>query len=176
MMDDCAVVATQLGRVPRSVVEVVARCHLGLPTVIAMPPYLDDGTPFPTRYWLVCPLAVKRIARLESRGGVKAADARISSDPSFASRYSAAMERYARERDALIGDDASTHRPAGGVGGSARGVKCLHAHYADHIAGNDNPVGEITADSVQLLDCEVECVTLIDDAIQRNPEWRERGR
>lgn len=150
-----------------------ARCHLGVPTVIAVPPHLDDGTPFPTRYWLTCPLAVLRIGRLESAGGVKAAEQRIAAEPLYARRHEAAMERYARDRDALIAPDAPPHRPSGGVGGAARGVKCLHAHYADHAAGNDNPVGEDTAAAVEPLDCAAPCVATVGGVAGRNPQWRE---
>ena len=32
-------------------------------------------------------------------------------------------------------------RPTGGVGGTRTGVKCLHAHWAWHLAGGDDPVG-----------------------------------
>ena len=144
--------------------------------VIAVPPHLDDGTPFPTRYWLTCPLAVRRIGRLESRGGVRAADDRLGADPRFRERFAAAMARYAGERDALIADDAPPFHPSGGVGGSRQGVKCLHAHYADHAAGNDNPVGEETAASIEPLDCTVECVAVVDGEPARNPEWREPKR
>ena len=175
-MDDRTAVAVQLEREPRSVIDVAARCHLDVPTVIAVPPHLDDGTPFPTRYWLTCPLATKRIGRLESAGGVKAAEARIAYDAEFAARHQAAMERYRRDRDALIGPDAPPHHPSGGVGGAARGVKCLHAHYADHAAGNDNPVGEAAAASVEPLDCAVSCVALVDGVPMRNPDWREPRR
>jgi len=49
------------------------------------------------------------------------------------------------------------------------GVKCLHAHYADHAAGNENPVGAVTAPFVEPLDCTVPCV--VDG--ERNPAWRE---
>ncbi len=175
-MDDRTAVAVQIEREPRSVVEVAARCHLGVPVVIAVPPHLDDGTPFPTRYWLTCPLATKRIGRLESGGGVKAAEARLVHDAVFAARHDAAMARYARERDVLIAPDAPRHRPSGGVGGAAQGVKCLHAHYADHAAGNDNPVGEDTAGAIEPLDCSVPCVTVVDGEPMRNPEWREPRR
>ena len=175
-MDDRTAVAVQLEREPRSVVEVAARCHLGVPVVIAVPPHLDDGTPFPTRYWLTCPLATKRIGRLESAGGVKAAEARVGHDADFAARFHAAMTRYARERDALIGPNAPAHRPSGGVGGAAQGVKCLHAHYADHAAGNDNPVGEDTAARIEPLDCAMACVAAVDGTPMRNPDWREPKR
>ena len=167
-MDDFDVVAAQIGRTPRSVVDVVARCHLGLPVVIAVPPHLDDGTPFPTRYWLTCPLAVLRVARIESTGGVKAAEARIEHDADYAAAHQAAMERYAAERDALIDADGGYHRPTGGVAGAQRGVKCLHAHYADHAAGNNNPVGGDTA-----AVGETACCTAIEGKVARDPLWQE---
>lgn len=175
-MDDRDAVAVQLGRKPRSAVDVAARCHLDLPVVIAVPPHLDDGTPFPTRYWLTCPLASRRIGRIESRGGVKAAEARIAGDELLAARFAAANRRYARDRDALVVADAPAHRPTGGVGGTTIGVKCLHAHYADHAAGNDNPVGEHTAVAIEPLDCAAPCVALIDGEPGRNPAWREPKR
>ena len=37
-------------------------------------PVLDDGTPMPTRYWLVGKQARLAIDRLESAGGVSAAE------------------------------------------------------------------------------------------------------
>lgn len=175
-MDDLAAVTVQLGRAPRSSIQVVARCHLDLPVVIAVPPHLDDGTPFPTRYWLTCPVAVRRIGRVESVGGVGAAEDRIEADPEFAARFDRATERYARDRDALIEPDAPPYGPTGGVGGTRLGVKCLHAHYADHAAGNDNPVGELTAEAVEPLDCEVPCVAMLEGVLARNPEWYERKR
>ncbi|HSF84617.1 MAG TPA: DUF501 domain-containing protein [Acidimicrobiia bacterium] len=175
-MDDRGIVAAQLGREPRSTVEVVARCHLGVPVVIAVPPHLDDGTPFPTRYWLTCPLATRRIGRIESRGGVRAAEDRIAADPALAERFAAANDRYQRERDTLIGDDAPPHVPSGGVGGTQYGVKCLHAHYADFAAGNDNPVGEHTASEIEPLDCRTPCVAEIEGVVRRDPDWREPKR
>jgi hypothetical protein len=172
-MSDRQVVAVQIDREPRSVVEVVARCHLGLPTVIKVPPHLDDGTPFPTTYWLTCPLASRRIGRLEAAGGVRKADQRISGDPEFAAAHASAMDRYRKERAELISPDAPRHLPTGGVAGSRGGVKCLHAHYADHAAGNENPVGAGVADEIEPLDCIVPCVAESHDDAVRNPNWAE---
>jgi uncharacterized protein len=146
---------------------------LGLPTVIKVPPHLDDGTPFPTTYWLTCPLASRRIGRLEAAGGVKQAEARIETDHEFGAAFRGAMARYEAERDALVGADAPEHRPTGGVGGSRRGVKCLHAHYGDHAAGNANPVGEATAAAIEPLDCTVACVAEAEGVVARNVDWIE---
>lgn len=167
-MNERAVLEAQLGRPLRAPSQVVSRCHLDLPVVVDVPPILDDGTPFPTRFWLTCPLAVKRIGRLEGIGGVKRMEAKAAADPVFAARLEAAHRRYAAERDALVPAGVAV-RPRGGVGGTAQGVKCLHAHYADHRAGNDNPVGEVVAAWIEPLDCRVPCV--VDDG--PNPDWHE---
>lgn len=172
-MNDRDIVRVQLGRSPRSSFEVKAVCHLGLPVVISVPPFLEDGTPFPTRYWLTCPLAGRRIGRVESRGGVKAAEARIEAEPDFAERHRAAMERYERQRDALIPEDTAGPRPTGGVGGARAGVKCLHAHYADYVSGHDNPIGEAIAPEVEPSDCAMPCVINQGGIADRNPDWRE---
>ena len=172
-MNDQQVVAVQLDRPLRAAIDVVFRCPLGLPAVVAVPPLLKDGTPFPTRYWLSCPLARIRVGRLESAGGVKAMERWVDADPAIGARFQAAAERYAAERDSLV-PESTTHRPSGGVAGSERGVKCLHAHYADYRAGHDNPVGEVVAPWVDPLDCAMPCVAEQDDgAVGRNPAWRE---
>jgi hypothetical protein len=172
-MSDRQVVALQIGREPRSVVDVATRCHLGLPVVTKVPPHLDDGTPFPTTYWLSCPLATRRIGRLEADGGVRRADVRIAEDAAFAAAHAAAMQRYRHDRDALIEPGRPGPRPSGGVGGARDGVKCLHAHYADFAAGNQNPVGEETAAAVEPLDCSQPCVVEVDGAVRLNPDWME---
>ena len=172
-MDDRAIVEVQIGRPPRSSVTVEARCHLGLPVVIEVPPILDDGTPFPTLHWLTCPLATLRISRQEAEGGVKAADAAIASDADLAVAWDAAMERYRRQRDALLPRDWDAPAPRGGIAGSQRGVKCLHAQYADSAAGNDNPIGARVREDVEPLDCPVPCVIEADGTVLSNPRWVE---
>ena len=169
-MDDAAVVAVQIGRPLRSGADVVARCHLGLPVVTRVPPILDDGTPFPTLFWLTCPLAVKRIGRLEATGAVGALEGEM--DAALGAALEAASERYAAAREELVPPGA-TRVPAGGVGGTRNGIKCLHAHYADHGAGNANPIGLLTAPWVEPLNCAVGCVAEGSSGPRRNPEWSE---
>lgn len=164
--DDRRVIEVQIGRPLRADSEVVARCHLDLPVVLEVPPHLDDGTPFPTLYWLTCPVANSRIGRLEGAGGVKRMEAKAESDPVFGAALDAAHLAYAAKRDAKI-TRTDGPQPSGGVGGAATGVKCLHAHYAHHVAGEDNPVGDLVARWVEPLDCQVRCV--VDGAL--NPEW-----
>jgi len=142
-MDDRARVRALLGREPQGRFEVVVRDAAGDPVVIRNDPLLDDGTPMPTRYWLVGPTQVRDVSRLESTGGVGAAETDI--DPAAVAE---AHRRYAAERDAAMPTDHAGPRPSGGVGGTARGVKCLHAHYAWFLAGGDDPVGRWVADQL----------------------------
>lgn len=164
--DDRTVIEVQIGRPLRASSEVVARCHLGMPVVVRVPPHLDDGTPFPTLYWLTCPLAVTRIGRLEGTGGVRRMEAKAAADTEFGDRLAAAHASYASERDREV-ENTDAPRPSGGVGGAATGVKCLHAHYAHAASGGDNPVGELVAAWIGPLDCDVPCV--VGDGM--NPEW-----
>jgi hypothetical protein len=90
----------------------------------------------PTRYWLVDPAVRAAVSRLEAAGGVRAAEA--AADPE---ELAAAHAAYAAERDAAIDPAHTGPRPSGGVGGTRRGVKCLHAHYAFFLAGGADPVG-----------------------------------
>lgn len=134
--DDVAELTALLGRPPQADFEIVVRTTRGRPAVIRNAPLLDDGTPMPTRYWLVDPDLVLAVSRLEAEGGVRAAEAAVDSDALAASHA-----RYAEERDAALPPDHHGPRPHGGVGGTATGVKCLHAHYAYFLAGGDDPVG-----------------------------------
>ena len=200
---DSEVLALQIGRPLRAASKVLRRCNLGLPIVAEVPPILDTGEPFPTRYWLTCPLAHRRIARLEGEGGVRDTQAKIDADPELSKAVEAAHARYARDREALLpavtalsgtalsrertavtalsgertaGDrtaGTAQPRPSGGVGGSSGGVKCLHAHYADSAAGNDNPIGRDLHGAIGEPRCQAPCVAVVDGKLQRNPDWRE---
>lgn len=116
----------------------------GTPVVLRNAPLLHDGTPMPTRYWLLAGRDSTAIGRLEAAGGVKAAEAAV--DPEA---LRDAHRRYAAERDGQLPDDYDGPRPSGGVGGTRQGVKCLHCHYAWYLAGGDDPVGEWVAERLE---------------------------
>jgi hypothetical protein len=133
---DVAAVTELLGRPPRGHFRVVVRAADGTPVVIRNHPLLFDGTPMPTRYWLVDRDLNRRIGRLEAGGGVRDAEAAVPPD-----ELAAAHEQYRAERDAELPDGWAGPTPFGGVGGTRRGVKCLHTHYAWYLAGGADPVG-----------------------------------
>jgi uncharacterized protein len=142
---DRAAVAEQLGRPPRAIRAVAYRCPSGHPAVIQTSPKLDDGTPFPTLYYLTCPRLTSLTSRLEASGLMKDMTERLAEDEYLAASYLAAHRSYLAERDAIepLGTDVS----AGGMPGR---VKCLHVHVAHALAVGPgvNPFGD---EAVELL-------------------------
>jgi uncharacterized protein len=147
--DDDAVVASQLGRPPRGRWRVAARCEQGAPLVIAQAPSLEDGSPFPTTFWLTCPRLVEAVGELESAGEGARLAQRAASDAEFAAALTAADAAY---RDARRAEGGGAD-PCEGVGVAGQldplAVKCLHARLAAHLAGVPDPIGEEVAGAVR---------------------------
>jgi exopolyphosphatase / guanosine-5'-triphosphate,3'-diphosphate pyrophosphatase len=141
---DIEAVRDQLGREPTTPFVVVARCPTGHPLVIRNDPVDVNGDPFPTLFWLTCPDAVRRVARLEAGGAIGALNEVVHRDEDFDARLEVAHRTYADEREEVDPGSGAT----GGVGGTRTGVKCLHAHYAYHLAGGTDPVGAWVAEQL----------------------------
>ncbi len=120
---DEAVIAAQLGRRPRSIHGIAHRCPCGNPDVVATEPRLDDGTPFPTTFYLTCPRAASLIGSLEGGGVMKEMTDRLESDPELSAGYQRAHEAYLDYREA-IGHVAEIAGVS--AGGMPTRVKCLH--------------------------------------------------
>jgi uncharacterized protein len=146
---EAAIVAAQLGRVPRDPWRVAASCAHGFPTVIVSPALLADGTPFPTYAWLTCPHLVEQLHAEESEGATAGWAARAQSDTQLAEqlRFTDAAVREARKRESAGSD------PCGSVGLAGQreplGVKCLHAHVALALLGIEDPIGAAELDKVK---------------------------
>jgi hypothetical protein len=140
---DRAVVGEQLGRPPRAIRAVAYRCPSGHPAVIQTSPRLEDGTPFPTLYYLTCPRLTSLTSTLEASGLMKEMTARLAEDEELAASYLAAHRSYLSERDAI--DPLGTDVSAGGMPGR---VKCLHVHVAHALAVGPgvNPFGDETVE------------------------------
>lgn len=133
---DAIYVEECLGRTPQATYTVAARRPDGRPTVIENPPFLANGTPMPTTFWLIDPDYNRRIGTIEAGGAVDEVEAELGLEV-----MAAVHDQYAAYRDSLVPDDHVGHRPSGGVGGTRVGVKCLHTHYAWYLAGGPDPVG-----------------------------------
>ena len=136
---DLAVVEEYLGRPLSGRCAVVVRRLDGRPVVIENEPHLRDGTPMPTLFWLVDPELHDAVSRLEGSGGVHRFEDLVDADA-----LATTHEEYAeRRRRATVRTDGA--QASGGVGGTRVGVKCLHAHLANFLAGANDPVGELVA-------------------------------
>jgi hypothetical protein len=134
-------VTAQLGRLPRGLRRVAHRCECGLPDVVETRPRLEDGTPFPTLYYLTCPRAVAAVGRLEASGAMHAMTERLRSDPGLAMRYAAAHRDYLARREAI---ERVPEIAGVSAGGMPDRVKCLHALVAHALAAGPgvNPLGD----------------------------------
>lgn len=151
---DAARAEAMIGRPLRGRSAVAVRCRWGLPAVLRVAPRLDDGTPFPTMFWLSCPLASRAVGRLEASGVMRDLTARLGDDEDLAAGYRQAHERFVAARDRL-GPPVPSAPSAGGMPGR---VKCLHALYAHHLATRDNPIGAWVGEQVEPLACPAPCV------------------
>jgi uncharacterized protein len=150
---DRRLIEAQIGREVRGSVAVAARCRYGLPAVVRTAPLLEDGTPFPTLYWLACPAARVAVGRLEAAGWNATLSERVATEPDLAAAHAAAHASYLAQRGAIAPLPGNP-----GVGGLPGRVKCLHALYAHHAATGANPVGRIVSQAVDPIDCPGPCV------------------
>jgi hypothetical protein len=146
-----------IGRPLRGRSAAAVRCGWGLPAVLRVDPLLDDGTPFPTLFWLACPLANRHVGRLEAEGVMAGLSERLAREPDLAEAYAAAHQRYVSARDALGPPLPKADVSAGGMPGR---VKCLHALYAHELATRDNPIGQEVARMIEPMACPAPCVSV----------------
>jgi hypothetical protein len=138
---DLQAVRAQLGRPARGTAGVAHRCPCGLPDVVTTLPRLDDGTPFPTTFYLTCPRATGAVGTLESLGLMREMTERLRQDGDLAARYRAAHEDYLGRRASL----GEVPEIAGvSAGGMPDRVKCLHVLVAHSLAAGAgvNPLGD----------------------------------
>ena len=138
---DRAVVHAQLGRPPRGLHAIGHRCPCGHPDVVVTEPRLENGTPFPTTFYLTCPRASSRIGTLEASGTMRDLAQRLAEDPELAAGYRRAHEDYLDFRTSI----AEVPEIAGiSAGGMPDRVKCLHVLAGQSLARGPgvNPLGD----------------------------------
>jgi uncharacterized protein len=140
---DHGAVAAQLGRPARAMRGVAHRCPCGLPDVVETSPRLEDGTPFPTLFYLTCPRACSEVGRLEASGVMRTMTARLVTDPDLAAGQAEAHRDYIARREAIADVPEIAGTSAGGMPGR---VKCLHVLAAHALAAGPavNPLGDET--------------------------------
>lgn len=116
-------------------------------------PRLEDGTPFPTLWWLTCRKLSTEIGRLESSGWMSTLNERLSADLAFHAALAKSTRAYLETRDRLEPLQSGGH-----PGGGPDRIKCLHAHAAHHLVTEDNPVGEHVLRTLAWVEPESPCV------------------
>lgn len=142
---DEAAIEAQLGRPPRGIHGIGHRCPCGNPDVVATQPRLENGTPFPTTFYLTCPRAASKIGTLEASGLMKEMQARLGADEELAAAYRKAHEAYLEAREAI----GHVEEIAGiSAGGMPDRVKCLHVLAGQSLAQGRgvNPLGDEVLD------------------------------
>ena len=145
---DIEALGQQLGRVPRGVVAIAARCVCGRPAVVQTAPRLDDGSPFPTTFYLTLPGAVYGCSALEATHDMDELNQRLAEDEQLAAAYAQAHQAYLAEREKLGHVDEIAGISAGGM---PTRVKCLHALVGHSLAAGAgvNPIGDIAIETMR---------------------------
>ena len=145
---DIEALGQQLGRVPRGVVAIAARCVCGRPAVVQTAPRLDDGSPFPTTFYLTLPGAVYGCSALEATHYMDELNQRLAEDEQLAAAYAQAHQAYLAEREKLGHVDEIAGISAGGM---PTRVKCLHALVGHSLAAGAgvNPIGDIAIETMR---------------------------
>jgi uncharacterized protein len=138
---DIEVVSEQLGRQARDIVGISARCVCGNPVVVVTKPRLEDGTPFPTLYYLTQPEATRAASRLEADGKMAEYALRLGEDPEAQAAYAAAHLSLIATRESI---DVVEEIAGISAGGMPERVKCLHSLMAHSLSVGPgvNPVGD----------------------------------
>ncbi len=179
-------IARQIGRPPRGEFTVASRCPHGFPQVLEVLP-LMDGTPFPTLYWLSCPLLCHAVSDLEAAGWVSRLEERVAGDEQLRGALERSHCDYIAARwRSLAADDRRALGTRGlklleerGIGGIAdrRRLKCLHLHVAHALAGT-NPIGSIVLGMLPQTACAPEktlCSSLVRGRSRAQSNQQEAG-
>jgi hypothetical protein len=176
---DEMIIACQIKRQPRGLVSIAKRCVHGYPQVVTVYP-LIDGKPFPTLFWLTCPLLQCELAALEAAGMIARLEQSIATDDKLAQQLATAHRAYMKERNGLLSKEdleylekhkmlfSLLERGIGGIADFSK-IKCLHMHAA-HALARRNPIGRIVLDKLDQLDCPQE--TIICSAYQKTEQTR----
>lgn len=155
--EELRIASLQLGRPARGVLGIAARCACGAPAVLVTSPRLDDGSPFPTLYYLSLPAAVASMSTLEATGAMSRYAAELDADPELREHYARAHAAYLDDRSRI---ELVPELDGISAGGMPYRVKCLHAVAAHALAAGPgvNPIGDLALNeadwSIAVCECE----------------------
>ena len=152
---------------PSIIAGVAARCRFGQARVLVCLPLSRALRPFPTTFWLVCPWLIRRAGTVESEGGVRGLESRLSLLKLQEWRAYSRLHQLLRLsflpprfRDFLRRFHPGLFRAVrlGGAGGIRPAgevrVKCLHLQAASWLALGRHPGAEWLRDKGLDGECE----------------------
>ncbi len=153
---DLESVTKQLGRPVRDTVAIAARCICGNPIVVQTKPRLEDGTPFPTLYYLTLPAATSAVSTLEAQGLMAELQDKLAVDEDLAANYKSAHQSYLSDR-AQLGEVEEIDGIS--AGGMPTRVKCLHSLVAHSLAKGPgvNMIGDLALAACSWSPSRCEC-------------------
>lgn len=156
------IIMGQLDNSAENVIKVIKYCPTNYPMIILVHPFYNNK-PFPTIYWLSCPVIKEDISKIEDTGYIEVLKNKKNYSKEFQKKLDNAHRRYSKARVDLL--DKNKLKSAkqksvdlfkmlqnSGVAGirEKEGVKCLHGHYADYIVTGNNPVGKEVSKKVEI--------------------------
>ena len=155
-VEDLEAVTKQLGRPVRDIVAIAARCICGNPIVVQTKPRLEDGTPFPTVYYLTLQAATSAVSTLEAEGLMTRLQDQLGQDKDLANNYQSAHLSYLSDRAELGLVEEIEGISAGGM---PTRVKCLHSLVAHSLAKGPgvNIIGDLALEACSWSPSRCEC-------------------
>jgi hypothetical protein len=120
-------------------------------------PRLENGTPFPTLYYLTQPAATAAVSTLEASGYMAELQELLQQDEAVSAQYLAAHKQYLAEREAIEVVEEINDFSAGGM---PTRVKCLHALLGHSLAKGKgvNPIGDLALEALEWSPEVCKCV------------------
>ncbi|TYB92457.1 MAG: DUF501 domain-containing protein [Kosmotoga sp.] len=154
----------------------IDKCIWGFPRVIRSS-LIKNSRPFPTIFWLTCPLLHKSVSKMEEKGMIKFFEKKLKNDQKIKERFLKAHKATKEMRKFLLPKETpfwiKKELFSKGIGGTRNffAVKCLHLQLANFLGGIDNPIGEEVWKSIHVVNCQdnnIICEKLVENDTKRN--------
>ena len=132
--------------------------------MVSTAPRLDDGTPFPTFYYLTHPAATAAVSTLEATQVMNEYNDDLAADDDLRAAYFAAHDAYLADRESIAVVPELANISAGGM--PVR-VKCLHALVGHALAAGPgvNPIGDRALERADWSPTLCQCVAEQTDPV-----------
>lgn len=173
MKDEQKIISLQLKRSVENF-KVIAYCNYSFPLIILNTPYQKVKGHlfvFSTPWWLTCPMLIKKISQLESKGWITKLKHLQEKEGSVSLKKAYLIRKKLFKKHDLVKKELLSQRQMesilkrGIAGEAGSGLKCLHAHYAFYFIAKKYPLGlrikELISETPP-WDCQGYCNNLLE--------------